>query len=94
MICFDCGLVSKVYPFSVSSLTLRIRETLTPSRWHKFWLLCPLFSNLGLLDFILESSAKPQHFQEFQSLVIGLALDSMGHYEADHDKMPKSVQKS
>jgi hypothetical protein len=41
----------------------------------------------------MEPSAKPQCFQELQSHVFGLALDSMGHNEAGHDKMPKSVQK-
>jgi hypothetical protein len=52
-------------------------ETPTPSRWQKFWLLCPLFSYFGLLGFILESSAKPQFFQELQAHGLGFALDSM-----------------
>jgi hypothetical protein len=41
----------------------------------------------------MESSVKPQCFQNIQAHVLGLALDSMGHNEADHDKMPKSVKK-
>jgi hypothetical protein len=56
-------------------------------------LVCPKKVTASKL-YPMESSAKTQHFQLLQAHGYGLALDSMGHNEADHDKMPKSVQKS